>query len=101
MASAPESAIEIEGDEVDDELEFSFIGGEEIREFIIDLIIWLESSFTVGMKAEFIFCDDEDNLGNDDVISFVDDAVKWLKRKTLWPLKQCIYWCAVTQLEQR
>jgi hypothetical protein len=37
--SAPERPMEIGGDTADVELEFSFIEGEEIIEFIIDLSI--------------------------------------------------------------
>lgn len=48
MDSAPESVIEMGGEAVDDELELSL--GDEIIEFIIDLIIWLESSFPIGIR---------------------------------------------------
>jgi hypothetical protein len=79
IASALDRAIEMGGDIDVAVLEFSFNGGEEIIEFIIDLIICPESSFPVlksRSKAEFILCGCN-NLG-----SFAGVA-EWLKRKTL------------------
>lgn len=98
------NAIERGGDEA--EWEISFIDGEAFMELIMLLMSWWESSFPFGMRrsyVEFILCEDEadDKFEDDGNRSFADDVAKWLKRKTLWPLKQFMYWCAVTQLEQR